>query len=61
MMHNFSYSDTHGVKKLLFLETRIFSNQCFLGAKSTSILDCVGWLVRRSVRPSPTMRDYVEK
>jgi hypothetical protein len=28
----------------------------FLGAKSTSIRDCV----RLSVRPSPTMRDYVE-
>jgi hypothetical protein len=33
----------------------------FLGAKSTSILGCVGWLVRPSVRPSPTMRDYMEK
>jgi hypothetical protein len=32
----------------------------FLGAKSTSIRDCVGRSVRRSVRPSPTMRDYVE-
>jgi hypothetical protein len=34
----------------------------FLGAKSTSILDCVGWLVGWSVgRSVPTMRDYVEK
>jgi hypothetical protein len=30
----------------------------FLGAKSTSIRDCVRRLVGRSV---PTMRDYVEK
>jgi hypothetical protein len=28
----------------------------FLGAKSTSIRDCVRPSVRRSVRPSPTMR-----
>jgi hypothetical protein len=34
----------------------------FLGAKSTSIRDCVGLSVRRSVPPGsvPTMRDYVE-
>jgi hypothetical protein len=32
----------------------------FLGAKSTSILDCVGLPVGPLVRPSPTMRDYVE-
>jgi hypothetical protein len=28
-----------------------FRERVFLGAKSTSILDCVGWLVRWSVRP----------
>jgi hypothetical protein len=42
----------------------ISSRIVFLGAKSTSIRDCVGpsvgWSVRPSVRPSPTMRDYVE-
>jgi hypothetical protein len=33
-----------------------FQNFEFLGAKSTSILDCVGWSVRPSIGPSPTMQ-----
>jgi hypothetical protein len=33
-----------------------YGDKTFLGAKSTSIRDCVRWSVGWSVRPSPTMQ-----
>jgi hypothetical protein len=34
----------------------LYQNDIFLGAKSTSIIDCVRWLVGWSVGPSPMMQ-----
>jgi hypothetical protein len=41
--------------------TSNFLKMLLLGAKSTSIRDCVRWSVGPLVGRSPTMRDYEEK
>jgi hypothetical protein len=54
--HNFEYSNERAPAQLAMCQYKYNALPLFLGAKSTSIRDCVRWLVRPSVGPSPTMQ-----